>query len=177
MSTSRRAPGEGRYAQLEREQRWALLRVPEEATAPRPIVDRYLHGTQLRLRTVEHDGTLVRKLGQKVRIDVASPERVKLTNMYLTEAEHEVLAGLPAAELRKTRWWLPHHGHVLAIDEFHGELTGLLLAEVELPDLRAVTARYPLGAEVTHDDRFSGGSLASASPADVRALLAEIGAR
>lgn len=51
---------------------------------------------------------------------------------------------------------------MLSVDEFHGRLTGLVLAEIELEADDSLLG-LPEGAiaDVTHDDRFSGGSLTS----------------
>lgn len=170
-----RAPGQGRYAQLEREQRWAVAGLPPGVREPADIRDVYIRGTTLRLRRVERGEEVLWKLAQKVRLDGASPEHVKLTNMYLTEAEHEVLTALPGAELTKTRWRINHAGHTLGVDQFHGHLEGLVLAEVELADSEE-HLQMPAWArrDVTDDDRFSGGSLAWATPEDVRALIEEL---
>lgn len=68
-----RRPGVGRYAHLEREQRWLLARRPDVAVRMASIRDRYLTGTRLRLRHLEQtDGTVHLKLAQKVRLDLAS---------------------------------------------------------------------------------------------------------
>lgn len=58
-----------------------------------------------------------------------------------------------------------------AVDEFHGALTGLRLAEVEV-ESRDDWLPQPewLGLEVSQDDRYSGGRLAVASSADRREL-------
>ncbi|MFE4461919.1 hypothetical protein ACFROC_31595, partial [Nocardia tengchongensis] len=96
--------------------------------------------------------------------DESAPSTVAITNIYLDEDEYKKLCQLPAATLRKTRrvWWVGHHTFV--VDEFHGDLAGLLLAEIEL---LAPSANLPLPApidkEVTADERFSGGYLAHAS--------------
>ena len=171
VSVSRR-PGQGRYAHVEREQRWIAASVPADAVRTASILDRYIVGTRLRLRRVATPGETLLKLGQKVRIDVQDPEVVKLTNVYLSEQEYEVLAALPAAELSKTRWEIPWQGRTVAIDQFHGRLDGLVLAEVELsPD--DVHLELPAFAtrDVTNDDRFSGGALASATDASIAELL------
>lgn len=167
-----RHPGQGRYAHVEREQRWIAAGVPADAVRTASIVDRYVVGTRLRLRRVETPGETVLKLGQKVRIDAQDPEVVKLTNVYLSPEEYEVLAALPAAELSKTRWQTSWQGTSVAIDQFHGRLDGLVLAEVELsPD--AVHLELPAFAtrDVTHDDRFSGGALAFAADDSIAGLL------
>jgi CYTH domain-containing protein len=158
-----RVAGEGRYAHVEREQRWLLSEVPPGVSEPIAIFDLYITGTRLRLRRMAGP-EVVFKLGQKVRPVAESPEVVHLTNMYLSEAEHATLVGLGGAELHKTRWHGMHAGRRMAVDEFHGHLAGLVLAEVELEvdEPRLAMPSFAL-AEVTDDDRYSGGSLA-ASP-------------
>jgi CYTH domain-containing protein len=155
-----RQPGQGRYAHLEREQRWLLSALPPDLSAPTEIYDRYLSGTRLRLRRTENAEGVVYKLGQKVRVDEANAERVKLTNIYLSATEYDVVAALEARELRKTRRSLLFDGRTFAIDEF--ATLGLILAEVELD---ADEDRLPVppfaDADVTDDDRYSGGSLAA----------------
>ena len=112
-----------------------------------------------------------------MRPDPDSPELVKLTNLYLSAQEHAVLAGVDGAELRKTRWRVDLAGRSIAVDQFEGPFAGLVLAEVELDrdEPRLPTPTFAV-IEVTDDDRFSGGALAHATPADVRALLDEIAA-
>jgi CYTH domain-containing protein len=173
----RRAPGEGRYAQVEREQRWVLARLPDGVIDPTSIVDVYLTGTRLRLRTMTTRSDVVYKLGQKVRPDANSPEIVKLTNIYLSQEEHAQLLGLPGCELHKTRWRLPGLPRPVVVDEFHGHLTGLVLAETELhPDDNLWTLPVADAADVTADDRFSGGFLASLTAPQVTDLFAVVAA-
>jgi hypothetical protein len=76
-----RQPGEGRYAQLEREQRWLLKELPPGVTNERVIVDHYWTGTTLRLRMIQDHDEVVYKLCQKVRRDTDNPEMVKITNV------------------------------------------------------------------------------------------------
>jgi CYTH domain-containing protein len=171
MSAARQ-PGRGRYARSERERRWLVAAVPPGAGRPRRIADRYLIGTTLRLRRVEDAGATAYKLGQKVRAE-AGPSLVWSTNLYLTAAEYDLLAVLPAAVLTKTRWLVPHGPATFAVDEFDGPLRGLLLAEIELPEDELSGTELPqtgqhaglppwLGREVTPEDRYSGGALAAA---------------
>ncbi|GAB2682050.1 CYTH domain-containing protein [Nocardia goodfellowii] len=166
-----RQPGVGKYAQLERERRFLLSGMPARATAPRLIEDRYIVGTRLRLRRVEVDSQVVYKLCQKVRPEESVPSTVAITNIYLDQAEYEQLGQLPAATLRKTRRRWQIGDDTFVVDEFHGDLAGLLLAEIELSDLsRDLSLPAPIGKEVTADERFSGGYLAHAS-ADQKARL------
>ncbi len=164
MTSWLRAPGQGSYAKPERERRFLLTGLPPSAGSPRLIEDHYLSGTTLRLRRVTNGIDIVHKFTQKVRPDPTDPSVVAITNMYLTAAEHAVLQALPGAQLTKSRRAWQIGPFTFAVDEFHGRLQGLLLAEIELEDLSTeLPLADPLfGTEVTHDDRFSGGSLATA---------------
>ena len=167
-----RTPGQGRYAHPEREQRWLLPGPPPGVEAPARIVDHYLVGTRLRLRRVEIGSGTVYKLAQKVRPRPDSPAEVKLTNMYLSADEYAVLRRLPGREIHKTRWRWRVGDRQVAVDEFGGALSGLTLAELELADGEEPVVLPPPARDVTHDDRFSGGRLAAAGPAEIAALLA-----
>ena len=168
---SSRTPGAGRYSEVEREQRWVLAEAPTGLGDPVEIVDVYLRDTDLRVRRMVSEREVIWKLGQKVRVTADSPDVVKLTNIYLTEHEYEVLLTLEGARLVKTRRHLAWARRVLSVDVFHGHLEGLVLAETELgPD------EAPLGlpdgaiADVTQDDRFSGGALSWLPVDDARRL-------
>ena len=165
-----------KYARPERERRFLLAGVPAGLGPPAHIRDRYLEGTRLRLRRVEGpDGPIVRKLGQKVRTDPQDPAEVWITNLYLDEDEYEALAGLPAAVLDKARHPWPAFGG--SVDVFAGSLAGLVLAEIECADevaFRSVTAPSGARADVSHDDRFSGGTLATLDRRSLVVLLGEL---
>ena len=92
-----------KYAVVERERRFLVLSIPDGVVDVQLIVDRYVDGTRLRLREVRRpDGTVVRKLGHKVRLG-DGPAEVACTNLYLDDEEWRVLRALPARELRKRR--------------------------------------------------------------------------
>jgi len=170
-----RQPGEGRYARLEREQRWLLRELPAGVRDERIIVDHYWSGTSLRLRMVQHDDDIVYKLCQKVRLDEDSPEMVKITNIYLHERDFHALSVTPAAIISKSRWSLTSDGADFAIDEFKGRHAGLVLAEKELPadEPRTQGPEFAL-AEVTDDDEYTGGWLATASATDLRRVIGRV---
>jgi CYTH domain-containing protein len=156
----RRAPGRGKYARVERERRFLVVGEPELVGEPRLIEDRYLDGTTLRLRRVTVGGESVHKLTQKVRWNGGLLE-VSTTNTYLTAEEFQRLAVLPAAVLTKTRRMWAVGGRRFAVDEFHGALAGLVLAECEVASADDGLPAAPwLGTEVTYDERYSGASLA-----------------
>ena len=167
----KRQPGQGKYARPERERRFLLaaappLAAPPQTAQPRLIEDRYLDGTTLRLRRITVGGEQVHKLTQKVRLG-AGPAEVATTNTYLTPAEYDRLLVLPAAVLVKTRHLLPVGQTSFVVDEFHGRLAGLWLAEIEVVDLQTpLTLPTWLGREVSHEEAFSGGSLAGNPPPD-----------
>jgi CYTH domain-containing protein len=170
-----RVPGEGRYAQVEREQRWVLSALPSGLADPVAIVDRYIAGTRLRLRRMETASEVIYKLAQKVRPRPDTPEVVKLTNIYLSEDEYATLSRLDGAMLEKRRWRGSLGERLLAVDEFGGHFSGLILAEVELSADEPRLSAPPLAAgDVTDDDRFSGGALAQASARQVERLLAYV---
>jgi CYTH domain-containing protein len=169
---------EGKYARIERERRFLLATAPPPAmaVASRRITDRYLAGTRLRLRRVENrpSGVCEFKLTQKVPADRPGAIQGLITNIYLSPAEYELLARLPAATLTKTRLSVPP----LGIDVFGPPLHGLILAEAEFTtDEAARTFRQPpqAVAEVTDDPRFTGGTLVQTHRDDLLAWLAEYG--
>jgi len=162
-----REPGRGNYVRLEREWRWLLRRVPSDAGDPVAVVDRYITGSTLRLRHLHADTGDVYKLTQKVRIEM--PGAVAVTNVYLTVDEYAVLCRLPAMELTKTRRRWTVGGLGCVVDELTGRWEGIVLAELEhegnapMPDL-------PDAVDVTLDDRFTGGMLATTVQADVASV-------
>jgi CYTH domain-containing protein len=101
---------------------------------------------------------------------------VKLTNMYISESEYAVLSTLDGAALYKTRWRWAGAAGPMVVDEFGGHLAGLIMAEVELmPEDPRMADPPGAVADVTDDDRFSGGTLAETGPAQIQALLNGIG--
>jgi CYTH domain-containing protein len=172
MDVINRRPGEGRYARLEREQRWLLTHVPSGVDGSREISDCYLSGTRLRLRKVTEGDHVVFKLGQKVRVDDTNPERVMITNVYLSSDEYDQLLSLAGASLIKTRWNFIHDGDLYAVDAFRGRHDGLILAEVEIGEEDPRREMPPFATvDVTNDDRYSGGRLAFARDEELRELI------
>lgn len=167
---------DGKYARVERERRFLLARAPLPAavTVSRRITDRYLAGTRMRLRRVEilPSGACEFKLTQKVPIQRPGHVQGLITNIYLSPAEYELLARLPAATLSKTRLSVPP----LGIDVFDPPLHGLILAEAEFTTDEAARSFLPppqVVAEVTDDIRFTGGSLVHAHRDDLLTWLAD----
>ena len=167
-----------KYAKPERERRFVLSEIPAGATDAREILDLYVIGTRVRLRSVGTDAGTVFKLGQKVRPKLDDPGLVMHTTIYLSRDEYEVLAVLPHHLLRKTRHSLALAETTLSVDAFHDALEGLVLAEVDLGDPSAQTPRFepPTSCivEVSGDERFTGGQLAVSDRATIVRTLAEV---
>ncbi|MCW2857387.1 MAG: hypothetical protein JWR52_3002 [Marmoricola sp.] len=148
-----------KYAVVERERRYRLARLPEGIGATHEINDRYLVGTRLRLREVtQNDGSVVRKLGHKVRL-TPGPAEVACTNLYLSDDEWGLLISLPAKLLHKRRHIVERDGLLVAVDE-HDD--GTLIAEIDdrdepssfIPDWLEVVE------DVSSDERWTGSQLA-----------------
>jgi CYTH domain-containing protein len=178
-SVTIRPMASSKYARVEIERRFLLAGVPEDAevSAVHEIDDRYLDTTRLRLRRMARVGGPTQlKLTQKLP-DADADGRGRqgeLTTLYLSEPEHAALARVPAAALSKSRLSVAPYG----VDVFHGDLEGLVLAEVEFASVEAAAALRPAAfcrAEVTADRRFTGGELARASSEQVRAWAREYG--
>jgi CYTH domain-containing protein len=145
-----------KYAVVERERRFLVAAVPEGVTRTVRIEDHYIENTRLRLRRVTAgDGSLVRKLGHKVRLGQDASE-IACTSLYLDEQEWDLLVTLPHRTLYKTRHIVERDGLVVAIDALE---EGTLLAEIDDADLppRPVPAWLDVLHDVTHDEAWTGG--------------------
>ena len=152
-----------KYAWIERERRWLCAAAPMDLVVrSEAITDLYVTGTRLRLREAVPlaGGAPQRRLGRKADVDAHTR---LLTSIYLSSEEFSLLSSLPGRILRKTR----HHiglvnGVEMSVDEFEGDLAGLVMAEAEFDDAAAM-ATYPSPdfaiREVTEDTRYSGGRL------------------
>ncbi len=126
-------------------------------------------------RVEDYDtGDCTFKFTQKVPAERPGHLRGLITNTYLSLAEYELLATLPAAVLTKTRLSVPP----LSVDLFDPPLHGLVIGEAEFATDAAARSFQPPGyvvAEITDDARFGGGNLAYAQRSEVLGWLAERG--
>ena len=109
----------------------------------------------------------LRRAGDAAFLTVKGPGgKVRAEFEYAIPAEEAeaMLALCPSPPLGKTRWSVPHEGHVWTVDVFDApaRLAGLVLAEVEL-ESETVEPPLPgwLGREVTEDPRYSNAALAA----------------
>lgn len=81
----------------------------------------------------------------------------------------EELLSLPGVRsLHKTRYVVPSHGHRWEVDEFHGPLEGLVIAEVELTRVdEPVELPDFIDREVTGDPRYYNSNLVRDKSGDV----------
>jgi CYTH domain-containing protein len=162
-----RHPLTSRYAEMELERRFLLAELPSHVLRPIRITDRYIRETNLRLRKMEDlegSAPLLFKLAQKVRPDPEDPTRVALTNLYITPFEYDLLGVHPADVLVKTHYALHVDERYVIVNAFEGELQGLVLLEADFGSEDEMATFSPpdfVVREVSHDDRFSGGRLAS----------------
>jgi len=158
----------GKYACLEVECRYWLSKVPD-GLLDHPkgwrITDRYIPNTRLRLRHMQSltGDEEIYKLTQKYRSEAQSAYETTITNLYLTQAEYQLLAALDAKILKKTRYPYSLPDHTLSIDVFEGRHQGLILAEMEMenPAQSGALDLLPFALrDVTDDPFFTGGNLA-----------------
>jgi CYTH domain-containing protein len=152
------------YTVVEYERRWLCHDVPhEKVIRSERITDLYVAGSRLRLREARPiDGGPARlRLSRKA--DVDSQTRL-ITSIYLPEEEFAVLAAsLTGRRIEKVRHTLRSPpGVVLSVDQFQGELDGLVMVEAEF-DAFELMAAFPMPdfafREVTDDPRYGGGCL------------------
>lgn len=148
-----------KYAVVERERRFLIANLPEGVSSTKHILDRYVTGTRLRLREVrEPDGSVIRKLGHKVRL-TAGPAEVACTNFYVNDEEWAVLIALPAQLLQKKRHMVHRDGLLVAIDE---HMDGTLIAEIDDRDQPSefIPDWLDVVDDVSDDESWTGVSLA-----------------
>lgn len=145
---------------MERERTFLVADMPELPDAGTRIRQGYLAidgEVQVRIREREGDGrTLTVKGGRgAVRTEI---------ELAIGVDRFEALWPLTAGRrIDKTRYVVPVDGADAELDVFTGDLTGLVLVEVELDSDEAMATFEPpawFGPEVTDDDRYSNASLA-----------------
>jgi len=165
----------GKYACLELERKYLLSTIPDSLRHTSDgwlITDRYLPDTRLRLRHMRSiaGNESIFKLTQKYRARGQAAIESTITNLYLTEGEHSILANPDARIVEKVRHPYSEAGCSFSIDVFQGRHRGLILAEVELESASAIdeVSDKPSFAlrDVTEEPFFLGGRLAMLSEAE-----------
>jgi adenylate cyclase len=119
-------------------------------------------------------GYLSTDLERTVRVRTAGDAgslTIKGRTQGATRAEYEYRIPIAEAEamldnlclrplIEKVRYAIPHQGLVWEVDEFLGENTGLVIAEVELEsETQDIVKPDWVGAEVTDDPRYYNANL------------------
>jgi CYTH domain-containing protein len=154
-------PPPPKYSLAEIERRWLLTLAeagPLDGYPCSLIEDRYLAGTSLRLRKVVGVGGVpVLKFCKKYGRGTGLAEPI--TNLYLSQAEYDILSQLGGMPVRKRRYAVDGG----ALDVYESPHAGLALFSVEFASEAAALAYTPphfVRAEVTHDPRYTGAALA-----------------
>ena len=170
---------DGKYSRVEYERRFFVR--PESdwrgalGAGGRSIDDKYLRGTRLRVRVVHDLASGDRTIKLTKKAESPSPFHRTLSRILLTPAEHRLLDRLDGDRLTKVRRHCVHAGHRYAVDEFGGELAGLVLCEVEaggLGELMRASAPPFADREVTQDPFFDGVNLARTRRTELLAKIA-----
>ena len=123
------------------------------------------------------DGLIARVDGRKVRVRICD-QRATLAvksrtdglantefeySIPLADAEEMIAHHCLGAGLPKTRYFVPHGGHTWQVDVYSGILSGVVLAEVELPSETTEVALPPwVGGEVTGNPAYKKFNMVNA---------------
>jgi CYTH domain-containing protein len=148
-----------RYSRPEIERRWLVDLAPVDLTEKpfREIDDLYIADSRLRLRRIAGPGEIVFKLCRKY--GKTTPFAEPITNLYLSESEYLLLAGLPGKRARKRRYAVPGG----SLDVYLEPNRDLAVFEVEFDDEQSAAKFHPpafVTREVTNETAYSGASLA-----------------
>jgi adenylate cyclase len=98
------------------------------------------------------------------------------TEIELTAVQFEVLwPATLSRRIEKRRYTFPVDGRQLEVDVYGGDLSGLIVAEIEFESVeasRSFLAPSWCVCEVTEDERFRNRSIVALTPNGLRALLA-----
>ena len=150
------------------------------ASAHVQIFDNYIHGTRLRLRSVRTPETAewTRILQQRFPVTPETLSSMKISEIYLNDAEYAQFETFEGLEIRKNRYFHEFDGKSFAFDVFLGKLWGVNMARVEFDDAGAMDRFEPppfAVFEITNDPFFLGEVLVTKTFEDVRAEVARIG--
>jgi CYTH domain-containing protein len=149
-----------KYSAVEIERRW-LVHLPQVGPLAtllrREIEDLYIAGTRMRLRKVRAESeTVIFKLGKKYGKGNGLSEQV--VSVYLTEEEFNVMAAMPGAAVKKSRYTIAGG----ALDVYQNPNSGFAVFEVEFESETAAINYTPpsfTSQEITHDTKYSGYAL------------------
>ncbi|MCH5225191.1 MAG: CYTH domain-containing protein [Muribaculaceae bacterium] len=106
----------------------------------------------------------VRTLGTKGFLTVKSrnhgEKRLEFEYEIPYHDAEEILKLAEPGVVEKTRYIVPFEGLIWEVDEFHGSLEGVTVAEVELPDTGHIYKKPPfIGEDITGDPNYYNSNL------------------
>lgn len=108
----------------------------------------------VRIRTIGNKGFLTVKGRNKGEI------RLEFEYEIPYEEADEILNMAEPGIVEKTRYIVPYQGLVWEVDEFHGSLLGVVVAEVELPETEMVYEKPPfVGEDITGNAAYYNSNL------------------
>jgi adenylate cyclase len=130
----------------------------------RALAERHQRMTQGYIAASDRVSVRVRVADDDAWLNIKSGGLVasRLEYEYAVPVAHarELLAVAIGPLVEKTRHFVPYGGMTWEVDEFHGDNSGLVVAELELDREDQTFARPPwAGAEVTHLPRYYNVSL------------------
>ena len=130
----------------------------------RALTERRQRMTQGYIAASDHVSVRVRVAGDVAWLNIKSgglvASRLEYEYAVPVADARELLAVAVGPLVEKTRHFVPYGGMTWEVDEFHGDNSGLVVAELELDREDQAFARPPwAGAEVTHLPRYYNVSL------------------
>ena len=152
------------------------------ASAHIQLFDNYIAGTRLRLRSIRNpeSGSWTRILQQRFPITDGRLSSMKISEIYLNDAEYAQFQTFEGDEIRKNRYFHEFDGKNFAFDVFLGKLWGLNTARVEFDAVEDLDSFEPPPFaifEVTNDPFFLGESLVVKTFDEVRSEVGKLGAQ
>ena len=168
---------------MEIERKFLLSGLPEhfDRYEKRELEQGYLlsKGCTLRIRRADDKCYLTLKKKDKT----TELSGILVNEEFETEiprASYEALKQLvQSGFIEKTRTLIPYLEHTIEVDVFHGDLEGLVFAEIEYRDTDdALHLPLPtwFSKDVSDDRRFRNTHLSNMEPDEIALFLAEIGA-
>ena len=147
------------------------------ASAHLQIFDNYIAGTRLRLRSVRdpESAAWTRILQQRFPAIDDNLACLKISEIYLNEAEYANFQIFEGSEIRKNRYFHEFDGRTFAFDVFLGKLWGLNIARAEFDDERELEQFEPpvfAVLEITNEPFFMGDVLVTKTFDEVRTEVA-----
>lgn len=156
------------------ERRYLLLREPDLGDAvPETITQGYISDNPEKTVRIRRRGDEAFLTIKGLRVNGAAPEFEY--PIPVADADEMLARFCTGNGVAKARYTMPEDGLTWEVDVFAGPHHGLIIAEVELPDIRHPVIRpdWLFGHEITNDNRFANAALATLGADAVKSLVDE----